>query len=94
MKHTHFFEQDDSDTTAFSLADFGAQFYEQALNISPLDVATRRAGKNKFKGASVLPLHTAIVPLSGTNPVQSAAIIFRPLSCCRRTKILAESLSD
>jgi hypothetical protein len=57
MEHSHFFEQDYSYTTAFSLAHFGAQFYEQRFDIAPLDVPTRRAGEDQFESSLVLPLH-------------------------------------
>ena len=66
MEHSHFFKEEDSYATTFSLADFGAKLYEQALDISPLDIATRGAGEDQFESALVLPLHTAIVPRSGT----------------------------
>ena len=66
MKHSHFFKQDYSNTTTLSLADFGAQFYEQCFDVAPLNVSTCRADEDQFKSSLVLPLHAAIVPLSGT----------------------------
>ena len=66
MKHSHFFKQDYGYTTTFSLADLGAQFYEQRFNIAPLDIPTRGAGKDQFESALALPPHAVIVPLSGT----------------------------
>ena len=71
MKHSHFFKEDYGDTTTFSLTDLGAQFYEQRFNIAPLDVPTRGAGKDQFESALVLPLHTEIVPRSGTGLVRA-----------------------
>jgi hypothetical protein len=66
VEHSHFFEQDHGYTTTLALADFGAQFYKQRFNIAPLDVSACRAGEDQFKNSLVLPLHAAIVPLSGT----------------------------
>jgi hypothetical protein len=66
MKHPHFIKQDYSDTTTLSLADFGAQLYEQRFDIAPLDVPTRGAGEDQLESALVVPLHAEIVPLSGT----------------------------
>ena len=66
MENSHFFKQDYSYATTLALADFGAQFYEQRFDIAPLDVPTRGASEDQFKSALVLPLHTEIVPRSGT----------------------------
>ena len=66
MEHSHFFEQDHSDTTTFSLADFSAQFYEQRFDITPLNISTRGASEDQFESALVLPLHAEIVPRSST----------------------------
>ena len=66
MEHSHFFEYDHSDATAFSLADFGAKFYEQRFDIAPLDIPTGGPREDQFESALVLPLHAAIVPRSGT----------------------------
>ena len=66
MEHSHFFEQDHGYTTTLALADFGAQFYKQCFNIAPLDVSACRAGEDQFKSSLVLPLHSRIVPRSGT----------------------------
>ncbi len=74
MKYSHFFEQDHSYTTTFSLADFGAQFYKQRFDIAPLDVSTRGAGEDQFESAPVLPLHTKIVPRSGTVLLRVSAV--------------------
>jgi hypothetical protein len=57
MKHPYFVKQDHSDTTAFSLAYFGAQFDKQRLDVPPLQVCTRGAGKDQFERALVLPPH-------------------------------------
>ncbi len=62
MKHPYFFKQDHSYATALSLAYLGAQFYEQALDVSPLDIPTRRPGDDHLESALVLPLHARIVP--------------------------------
>jgi hypothetical protein len=66
MEHPHFFKQDHSDTTTFSLADFGAQFCEQRFDIAPLNIPTRGASEYQFESALVPALHAEIVPLSGT----------------------------
>ena len=66
MEYPHFFEQDHGYTTTLALADFGAQFYKQSFNITPLDVCTCRVGEDQFKSSLVLALHAAIVPRSGT----------------------------
>jgi hypothetical protein len=66
MEYPHFFEHDHGYTTALALADFGAQFYKQRFNITPLDVCACRAGEDQFKSSLVLALHAAIVPRSGT----------------------------
>ena len=66
MEHSHLFEYDYSYTTTLSLADFSAQFDKQRFNIAPLDVSTRGAGEDQFESSLVLPLHTEIVPRSGT----------------------------
>jgi hypothetical protein len=66
VEHSHFFEQNHGYTTALALADFGAQFYKQRLNIAPLDVSAYRAGEDQFKSSLVLALRAAIVPRSGT----------------------------
>jgi hypothetical protein len=62
MEHSHFFEQDYSYTATFTLADFGAQFYEQRLDVAPLNVPTGWAGEDQFESALVLPFHAEIVP--------------------------------
>ena len=69
MEHSHFFEQSHGYTTTLALADFGAQFYKKRFNIAPLDVSACRAGEDQVKSSLVLPLHTEIVPLSGTEMV-------------------------
>jgi hypothetical protein len=66
VEHSHFFEQDHNYTTTLALADFGAQFYQQRINIAPLDVSACRAGEDQLKSSLVLALHARIVPLSGT----------------------------
>ena len=66
MEHSHFFEQDHGYSTTLALADFGAQFYKQRFNITPLDVCASRAGEDQFKSSLVLALQAGIVPLSGT----------------------------
>ena len=66
MEHSHFFKQNYSYPTTLSLADVGAQLYEQRFNIAPLDVPTRGPCEEQFESALVLPLHAAIVPRSST----------------------------
>lgn len=55
MENAYFREQDHGDTATFPLTDFCAQFKKQHLDVSPLNVRTRRAGENQLKGALVLP---------------------------------------
>ena len=66
MKHSHFLEQDYSDTTSFSLADFSAQCNEQRFDIAPLNVPTCWSSEDQFESALVLPPHMKRVPQSGT----------------------------
>ena len=65
MEQSRFFEQDDSNTTAFSLADSSAQFCEQRFDIAPLNVPADGASEDQFKSALVLPIHAQTVPRSG-----------------------------
>ena len=66
MEHSHFLEEDHSYTTTLSFADFCAQFDKQRFDIAPLDISTRGASEEQFESSLVLPLHTEIVPRSGT----------------------------
>ena len=66
VKHPNFFKQDNGYTTTLTLADFGAQLYEERFNVSPLDVPTCGASEDPFESALVLPLHAEMVPRSGT----------------------------
>ena len=66
VKHPNLLKQDNSYTTTCSLADFGAHFREQRLDVTPLDVAARGVGEDQFEGALVPSLHAGMVPLSGT----------------------------
>lgn len=66
VKHSNFFKQDNSYTTAFSFGDFGAQLDEQRFNVAPLHVPACWSSKDQFEGALVLPLHAEMVPLTGT----------------------------
>lgn len=66
VKNPNLFKQDNSHTAPFSLADFGAQFYEQRFDIAPLDVAACGAGEEQVERGLVLSLHLLMVPLSGT----------------------------
>lgn len=66
MKYSHFFKQDHSYTTTFSLTDFGAQFYKQRFDIAPLNISTRGAREDQFKSSLVFPLHAEMVPQLGT----------------------------
>ena len=70
MKNANLLEQYNRYATAFSLTYLGAQFAEQCFDIAPPNIAARRTSENQIKGALVLPLHSHMVPESGTGEIE------------------------
>ena len=66
MKYTDFAKQDHSHPTAFALADLGAQFMKQALNVTPLDIGAGGSCVDEVKRTLVFTLHREMVLLFGT----------------------------
>ena len=67
VKNANFIKQENSHTTAFTLAHFCTKFDEEHLNIVPLNIAAGRTSKDQIKSPLMLSLHGNIVPLSSTN---------------------------
>jgi len=83
VKNANFLKYDNSYTAACALADLCAKFYEERLNIAPLNIAACRASGNQFKGALMPSLHARMVPLSGTGKKESCRLTL-PLLSARR----------
>lgn len=66
MENANFRKQDNGHTASFALAYLRAEFDEERLDVAPLNVATRRAGKEQLKSSLMLTLQALMVPVSGT----------------------------
>jgi len=66
VKDPHLIKQKDRNPATCPFFNFCPQFNEEALNIAPLDIATRRSRKNQFNNTPMPSFHSRIVPVSGT----------------------------
>ena len=57
MEYPHLAEQDNSNTTALALADFGAQRAKEGFDVLPCYVGAGWVSEDRFKGALVCALH-------------------------------------
>lgn len=53
MKHSNLSEKKDCYTTSLALSDLRSRFDKQRLNVTPLNIAAHRAGKDSLKGSLV-----------------------------------------
>lgn len=58
MENPHDAEQKHFNTRAFTLGNLRAQRPEQGFDVGPTDIRRYRPGKDQFKGALGLSLHT------------------------------------
>ena len=61
-----FAKQNDRDSAARPLTDIPTKLLKQGLDVPPRQAAAYRSGEDQLKGSLVLPLHSTMVPLSGT----------------------------
>lgn len=66
VEDPHLAKQHHRNPAALSLADFFAQFQQQAFHLPPGDVRAHRPGEDEFKRALVLALHLKMVLFIGT----------------------------
>lgn len=66
VKNAYLPKQKYRDPTSCAFFNFSTKVNKQGLNITPLDIGTRRSGENQINNALVLPLHVYMVPLLGT----------------------------
>jgi hypothetical protein len=66
MEDPHFAKQDYGQTASPPLVDLRPRVTKKSFGVLPLYVGARRVGKDRCKGARLLPLHVAMVLLEGT----------------------------
>ena len=62
VKDAYFAEQKNRDPAARAFLNFCAQFDEERLHITPLDIAARRPRKDQFDDSLVSLLYFSLVP--------------------------------
>jgi len=67
MKDPDLFEEDDSHTAAFALADLTAQSLKQGFDVLPGNIGAGWVSEDRFKRAPVLAFHVRMVLNCGTD---------------------------